>query len=428
MMIAFQSFSRYSLPIENYQFLPISFDIPEADSNEPYEPDEDDIVISDIYYYAFEIVAMVLVTFGIISNIANVIALAKPNLKGVMYVYLLALAATNLSSLALAIPTLLQLAKPFETSTYSSFGLAVFVAHIEIPLLNIFIGTSTFIVIFSTINLFIAVYKPTCFRDIYTYKNAYRQITISFILNFFLVLPHIFLSYFHEVCLDEDNEDLYCPTNQHGRTIIHEDIVKFNETQENVDNVSECSNIGYIVCVNKHYDIGLKIYTYITSFLLRLGPIVFVTIVTILIVWRFNKLVRRRRETTTVQDSTDSVTGDEALYTQEEKMMVAVIVAIAVVFVVCNTPAAVLTIMFTKKQETFSESVHHAVFRSIANNLELLGLCLNLVIYCLCSGTVRKAYVDVFCRNRLVTKVRNYLNDRNLTSTGAIRGSNSSST
>ena len=427
-MIAFQSFSRYSLPIENYQFLPIQFDVQESDSNEPYEPDGEYIIISDIYYYAFEIVAMVLVTFGIISNIVNVIALAKPNLKGVMYVYLLALAATNLASLVLAIPTLLQLAKPFETATYSSFVLAVFVAHIEIPLLNIFIGTSTFIVIFSTINLFIAVYKPACFRDIYTYKNAYRQIAISFILNFFLVLPHIFLSYFHEVCLDEDNEDLNCPVNHNQETIIDEDRVNFTAIEEQSYDDSECSNTGYIVCVNKHYDIGLKIYTYITSFLLRLGPIVFVTIVTILIVWRFNKLVRRRRETTTVQDSTDSESGDEAMYTQEERMMVAVIIVIAVVFIVCNTPAAILTIMFTKKQESFSESVHHAVFRSIANNLELLGLCLNLVIYCLCSGTVRKAYVDVFCRNRLVTIARNYFNDRNLTNTGAIRGSNSSST
>ena len=427
-MIAFQSFSRYSLPIENYQFLPMQLNIPEAGSNESYKPDKDDIIISNIYYYGFEIVAMVLVTFGIISNIVNVIALAKPNLKGVMYVYLLALAATNLSSLVLAIPTLLQLAKPFETTTYSSFGLAVFVAHIEIPLLNIFIGTSTFIVIFSTINLFIAVYKPACFRDIYTYKNAYRQIAISFILNFFLVLPHIFLSYFHEVCLDEDNEDLTCPVNHNQGTIIDEDKVNFTAREEQSYDDSECSNVGYIVCVNKNYDIGLKIYTYITSFLLRLGPIVFVTIVTILIVWRFNKLVRRRRETTTVQDSTDSESSDEAMYTQEERMMVAVIVVIAVVFVVCNTPAAVLTIMFTKKQEDFSESIHHAVFRSIANNLELLGLCLNLVIYCLCSGTVRKAYVDVFCRNRLVTTVKNYFYDRNLTNAGAIRGSDSSST
>ena len=422
-MTAFQSFSRYSLPIENYQFFPAHFEEFEETANEK-DGEETKETITRIYHDAFEIAAMVFVAAGIISNSVNVIVLTRPNLKGTMYIYLLALAATNLVSLILAIPTLLKLAEPFQLPTYSSFALAIFVAHIEIPLLNIFIGASTYIIIFSTINLFIAVYKPTCFRDMYTNRNAYLHISISFILNAFLILPHIFMSYFHEVCLDDDNEDIRCPKALNlDEKNSNEDKVNFIKIPHQRTNISECTNIGYVVCVNKHYDNGLKIYTYISSFILRLGPIGFITIMTILIIFRFNKLVRRRKEQISRQNLGDPQSGEEDFYTPEERRMVYVLIGIAVTFVICNTPAAMLTILFIKNQESFSMSVDYAIFRSIANNLELIGLCLNLVIYCLCSRDIRKAYIDVIFHNRLVKGIRNLVNDRESEDIGRINTS-----
>ena len=389
-MTTFQSFPRYSLPIENSRFSLMR--------DEPPVPEKEENLISSIYYVAFNEIAMILVAFGIICNLFNVIVLTRPRLRGVMYIYLLALAATNLTSLILAVPTLLKLAKPFQLPSYNSYSLAIFVAHIEIPLLNVFIGTSTYIIIFSTINLFIAVYKPIYFREVYTYKNAYLHITISFLLNIFLVLPHIFMSYFHEVCLD-DNEDITCPTPKEPDEANNDkDVINFNDVPEKGRNSSECIERTYVVCINKNYDNGLKIYTYISSFLLRLGPIVFLSVMTVLIILRFNKLVRRRKEHINTQNDGEPQPDEERLHTPEERRMVTILIAIAISFVICNTPAFILTLLFIRNQEQFSGSVDYAIFRSIANNFELLGLCLNLVIYCLCSSDIRKAYIDVLFR------------------------------
>ena len=73
-------------------------------------------------------------------------------------------------------------------------------------------------------------------------------------------------------------------------------MINFNDVTEKRSNSSTCIETTYVVCINKHYDNGLKIYTYISSFLLRLGPIVFLSVMTVLIIVRFNKLVRRRKE------------------------------------------------------------------------------------------------------------------------------------
>ena len=415
-MTTFQSFPRYSLPIENSRFSHAPF-------NKPPVEEEREELISSIYYVAFNIVAMILVALGTICNLVNVIVLTRPRLRGVMYIYLLALAATNLSSLILAVPTLLKLANPFELPSYNSYSLAIFVAHIEIPLLNVFIGTSTYIIIFSTINLCIAVYKPIYSREVYTNKNAYLHITISFILNIFIILPHIFMSYFHEVCLDDD-EDITCPTRQvPDETDYDNDIINLNDVPEKRSNSSACIETAYVVCINKHYDTGLKIYTYISSFLLRLGPIIFLSVMTVLIIVRFNKLVRRRKEKMKTQNEGEPQPNEEKLHTPEERRMVTVLIAIAITFVICNTPAFILTILFIRNQEQFSRSLDYAIFRSIANNFEILGLCLNLVIYCLCSSDVRKAYGDVLFRNHLVTLVTNRLDNRNVINLGGIRSS-----
>ena len=94
------------------------------------------------------------------------------------------------------------------------------------------------------------------------------------------------------------------------------------------------------------------------------------------------------------------------VYTPQEKMMIIVLVTIAITFVICNTPATILTILFINNPAMFSNSVRYAIFRSISNNLELLGLCLNLIIYCICSSEIRRAYSDMFLRNRLAYFIR----------------------
>ena len=109
-------------------------------------------------------------------------------------------------------------------------------------------------------------------------------------------------------------------------------------------------------------------------------------------------------------------------------MLVVVLIAIVVLFVICTTPAAFLSIFYdeAKTQVPFTtqnlidhklilkkwafitlnrsrgrsihsvfdpyffQAVWFTVFRAAANNLELLGFALNFFVYCLCSADIRR--------------------------------------
>ena len=77
--------------------------------NLPTENDdvqESDIegTVSLINHVAYNYVALFIVAVGIVGNLLNLIVLTRPKLKGVMYVYLLGLAVSNLCVLIIAIP------------------------------------------------------------------------------------------------------------------------------------------------------------------------------------------------------------------------------------------------------------------------------------------------------------------------------------
>ena len=267
-----------------------------------------DVTIPFIYHVAFNIVAMVVVAIGILGNILNLIVLTRPKLKGVMYVYLLGLAVSNLFVLFTAIPALMSIAKSPEPMYSQTYALTFFFAHLEIPLLNAFMAASVYIIIGMTVNRYISIYKPTHFQRIHTFKNAYLAIAASFLFGALLHVPLAFQDYVYESCVDVGNE-VTCP--------------KYNETDDpgggrskgsfNLDSVKDgihCSQKTYVVCSNNAYTQSLifVVYTYFSESLLRFGPIITLTILNILIIARFNRIVRRR-EVLKGNNAAASITG-----------------------------------------------------------------------------------------------------------------------
>ena len=57
---------------------------------------EQQALIDLIHWYSYCVFANIFVAVGIVGNILSIIVLSRPKLKGVMYVYLLGLAVTNL--------------------------------------------------------------------------------------------------------------------------------------------------------------------------------------------------------------------------------------------------------------------------------------------------------------------------------------------
>ena len=74
-------------------------------------------------------------------------------------------------------------------------------------------------------------------------------------------------------------------------------------------------------------------------------------------------------------------------------MLVLVLIAIVILFVICATPAAILSILYSVKLD---DHIEFQIFRAVANNLELLNFALNFYISCMCSTEIRRAFVTVF--------------------------------
>ena len=491
--------------------------------------------VATINFVAYNVVAFVIVGVGIVGNILNLVVLSRPKLKGVMYVYLLGLALSNLCVLIMAIPALMDIAGDMDSR--DSYSIAFFKAHLEIPMLNSFMATSVYIIISMTVNRYISIYKPTDFQRIHTFKNAYIIMFISFLCGCALHVPLGFNYVVGENC---------------NRTATEETLNADDGGGGGGD--EECDE--YVVKSNNSIEehILFRVYLWVSEALLRLLPIVTLTILNFLIIVKFRKIAKKRQVlktggggrhrrggpgclagvpsssggersstpiapalpsaytssssssacTTSTAVRSASVTdangrlsvpavtvgciaedecsgavnptaeivvaakgdngaakgdngaakgdngtaakGDNGpaasngglggiisraatplfagpmrrvgsfrgtpqrasskrrgLHNPEEKMLVFVLIAIVALFVVCTTPAALLSIVISDERK---KKVWFSVFRACANNLELLCFACNFFVYCLCSAEIRRAFVDVLFENCAVRFVR----------------------
>lgn len=407
--------------------------------------DPNDLIVQSIKWVAYSLVAYLIVGVGIMGNLLSLVVLTRPNLKGVMYVYLLGLAVSNLCVLITAVPALFDISAGIGGGHYTT---AFFQAHLKLPLINSFMASSVYIIIFMTVNRYISIYKPTDFQRLHTLKNARLSISLSF---FFGIIFHIPLCFQNQVTR-------HCP----GRSDNLSDPDSTNSTKDIICGWKSDENFF----VSETY--VFKAYLVISEIFLRVGPIVILAILNILIIHKFLKIAKKRQSlknatmkpeqsshnmssassspmpsrntSSTTQTSTSSSSTAAAscstavnqlsvpsypsraaspspssltsftpditpthhrvkprkhkvLQNSEQRMLVLVLISIIVLFVCCTTPAAILSILFSVKLD------HHLgfqIFRAIANNLELLNFALNFYIYCLCSAEIRRAFVALF--------------------------------
>ncbi len=156
------------------------FGPPGVNVNTTVDPGQEDnrATVSMINHVAYNYVALFICALGIFGNLLNIIVLRRPKLKGVMYVYLLGLAVSNLAVLVIAVPAVISLTAHPCTGSYVT---AYFHAHLMMPLLNGFMAWSVYIIICMTVNRYISIYMPTYFQRIHTFKNAYVAIFCSFL-------------------------------------------------------------------------------------------------------------------------------------------------------------------------------------------------------------------------------------------------------
>ena len=405
--------------------------------------DPNAVIVQTIKWVAYSVVAYLIVGVGIMGNLLSLVVLTRPNLKGVMYVYLLGLAVSNLCVLITAVPALFDISAGLGGGHYTT---AFFQAHLKLPLINSFMASSVYIIIFMTVNRYISIYKPTDFQRLHTLKNARLSISLSF---FFGIIFHIPLCFQNQV-------KRHCPAKSDNLS----DLDSSNSTKDTI-----ClwkSDENFFVSETHVF----KAYLVISEIFLRVGPIIILAILNILIIHKFLKIAQKRQSlknraikpeqsshnmssassspmpsrntSSTTQTSTTSSSAPscstavnqlsvpsfpsraaspspsaltsytpdatpahhrskprkhKVLQNSEQRMLVLVLISIIVLFVCCTTPAAILSILFSVKLD------HHLgfqIFRAVANNLELLNFALNFYIYCLCSAEIRRAFVALF--------------------------------
>ena len=142
-----------------------------------------------------------------------------------------------------------------------------------IPLINMFMIGSVYIIICMTVNKFIAIYKPLSFQRISTLKNARICISLSFIISILLHIPTCFRKtvVFNGPCSN--------PYNTSTRLNL-----SVNETNEVACGWQSTMNIGDAY--------AFKAYVVVLQVLGRVIPIVVLAVLNSLIVHKFRTIVK----------------------------------------------------------------------------------------------------------------------------------------
>ena len=156
------------------------------------------------------------------------------------------------------------------------------------PLINSFMASSVYIIIFMTVNRYISIYKPTDFQRIHTLKNAWLCISLSFICGVLLHIPLCF----------------------QNKVVFRSSCLNSSTLAVNVTRV-ECGwqSIENIDISDTHV---FKAYLVVSEIFLRVGPIVVLAILNTLIIHKFLKIAKKRqslKERTVVKPEVSSACG-----------------------------------------------------------------------------------------------------------------------
>lgn len=329
---------------------------------------------------------------------------------------------------------------------------AFFTAHLMFPMINSFMASSVYIIICMTVNRYISIYKPTDFQRLHTLKNARVSISLSFLFGIIFHIPLCFQNQVERECGESDTtEDSLnsthvasyqeIPTQQHCVWKSNENFLVtenyafkcylwVSETFLRVGPIVTLAILNILIihkfmkiarkrqslknCLKNETQIPDPDATSVSSSVTpsrtistnattssSAGSSNYTPGLTNLAVPgqapRANSpapsCVSSTPEPTPTRRHSRPRNRQRVLQNSEERMLVMVLISIILLFVVCTTPAAVLSVLFTVKKD---QHLGFQIFRAIANNLELLNFALNFYIYCLCSAEIRRAFVSLF--------------------------------
>ena len=157
----------------------------------------------------------------------------------------------------------------------------------ELPLTNLFLVNSVYIIICITVNRYIAIYEPFKFQKIHTLKNARLCLSFSFICSFLLHIPFCFRNkVVEDVCSNPSNTSSISTTSTASTTGVddpddHDDHEDYDACGwKSVQNIDVADTQAF------------EAYLVISQILNRIGPIVVLAILNTMIVCKFLRISR----------------------------------------------------------------------------------------------------------------------------------------
>lgn len=307
--------------------------------------------------------------FGIVGNILNLMTLRGSAQRAVSYMYLRSLAAADLMCMMFVLCFVLR---TIGILPKEDFFVCWFAAHLELPLINFSITAGILIVIALTIERYVSVVFPVHFRDWNTRSRALQMITIAYVLSFLLYIP---------MCWER------------GAYLINDE---FNLIDENITDLAL-----YAVKDNKYVKDTryYVLYKWFREFVTKVVPVMTLSYLNIHIIVAFQRVQKRKA---VMVISNRKVCGNGGSQARDDRRLLVLMTVIAVLFFVCNTPAA-LNLLFIK--DSLGTNVAYQIFRAVANLLEISNHAVNFYIFCTCSKENRKEFTRLFCSWRLTKSV-----------------------
>ena len=148
----------------------------------------------------YGVIAASLCVLGVLGNTVNLAVLCRPRFRsGAVYLYLTALAVSDLMTLAAALPYVAFRLMPVTAGCHglvvvSGAFLATYTAHCFLPLSNSFVYSSMYVTFWITVDRFLAVRQPARYAATSDREGqARRRVLVSVVMAFLVNMPAVML-------------------------------------------------------------------------------------------------------------------------------------------------------------------------------------------------------------------------------------------
>ncbi|CAL4146381.1 unnamed protein product, partial [Meganyctiphanes norvegica] len=164
--------------------------------------------LEEFQWAVYSVALPLLIAVGILTNILDIVVLSRPTMKNVSFRYLFILAFTDLLYLVFNIPFCLESFQRTFNMEPVSWSMALYYAHIGIPIVNIFLTHSIYTVVWLSYDRYLAVCRPTKFSSKQRFEVVHMRCGASLGLTVFIYMANPIRQRFTcvgEACCVTDN-------------------------------------------------------------------------------------------------------------------------------------------------------------------------------------------------------------------------------